>query len=436
MNRTRAKIITEASILLIAFALSSTVMLLGAHATVVGTPQNTVPYGHSIYSHSVGDGIDAGALDWMKITDACAAHPELGGPPIGISIAIIDSGLDPNVWKYMEDKGANIADYVMFRRTDGYLLGEYHTYKDPRVVDGNGHGTLVASVLWQVAPGATFYILDVQQNSGTDQYNDQAIQAALQWIDNNAQSYHINIVCMSFAAPAGSGALFHDEITHLATVHNVIFVASAGNCQSGGFPECSNLEPAMFSEVISVGAIFDQHDWTLADGTFFRYLSGCTGLRVQQYKVANIPPSMRSSNPWGSVISDYIDFVAPGFDIETLDYSQEGFQDSQSDVLCSAVDGTSFSCPYAAGVIALVVCEYLIAHHSMPSPDKVYECLKQTAETWIYFDGTNYYTWNYTPYPIINGKSDPNDSHGPLWGKYVGWGCVDAYDAIQYAMQH
>ena len=295
------------------------------------------------------------------------------------------------------------------------------------------HGSAVVSVLWQAIPRCRIIFLDISSSRNVLSFfqkddDIEKAEKALQWIIEHMSQYNVDIVNFSFGnRTVEDGRLIieylEDEIRTLHDQLDVVLVASAGNKDAK-----VDYYPAYFDEVISVGGIFDDPDGflTYAISTYFDTSS--SGRRVtdsELRKYYDYPYRQRKfSKGAGSTYNDKLDFVAPMFDIEVLRYHTPGYQGFE-DVYCSWSDGTSFSSPIVAGVAGLLIHEYHKNFGIKPSVDEIYAALKQTAET-------HPTDQNLTPKPIVNGKNfnitQRND--------YVGWGCIDAYDAIIYILEH
>ncbi len=171
--------------------------------------------------------------------------------------------------------------------------------------DDNGHGTHVAGTIAAldngagvigVSPRAEIYSVKVLDNDGSGTYS-QLIQGIDWAIENN-----MNVISMSLGGTVKSSIL-HEAIQQ-ATAKGILVIASAGN---NGYGTETETYPALFPEVVSVGAI------------------------NQTYKRASF-----------SSTGAEIDLVAPGVDI--LSTTNNGGYVSLS--------GTSMAVPHVTGAAA------------------------------------------------------------------------------------
>jgi subtilisin family serine protease len=247
------------------------------------------------------------------------------------------------------------------------------------------------------------------------------IEVSLQWIIEHHSQYDIDIISLSWGSEdSEEWEVIRDEVQRLHEEFRVILIASAGNRETETY-----LYPASFNEFISVGGIFDDDDGylTYAISKHFNY----PGDRVTESKYMEYtehpyePRQNPRERPAGSTYNDRLDFVAPMFDIEVLSFHNTGNQEGIDDVYITWDDGTSFSAPMVAGVAALIFHAYYKEFKVEPTPIIIYEALRQTAEM-------NPNNMDAVPKPVINGKV----FNVVQRSNYVGWGVIDAYDAILY----
>lgn len=246
----------------------------------------------------------------------------------GITVAVIDTGVDyrhedlaANIWTNkdeianngIDDDGNGYIDDVRgwdFVATTGLLCvaGEDCGRADNDPSDHNGHGTHVAGIIGAVqnnrigisgiAPEVKIMPLRAGYSTGASAYlqTSDILDALAYAINNNA-----DVINMSFA---GGGLDILHDIIKLADSLDIVMVAAAGNNSTS-----SQMYPAAFPEVISVGAIADN----LTKMSFSNY-------------------------------GDWVDIVAPGSWI----YS------TVPNNLYDYKSGTSMASPLVAGVAALI----------------------------------------------------------------------------------
>jgi len=376
----------------------------------------------------VPDGFDYDALEWVNVVEARELIPE-NEDMSEVLVAVIDTGIDPDVWEYIEERGGDIALYVRIEKYwewwDVFHLFPKFRYiiandpQSPNVRDhGLGHGSSVASVIFQVAPKVSIIMFDVADLDRNGRYlgiDFSRVESALQWIVDNMGQYDIDIISMSIGIDRKPSEL-QDEIKTLYEKYGVNLFASAGNEDRNKY-----FYPASFDEVISVGGIFDDPDGFLTLASAGKFKTEYSGLRVTESKYKEFRQEFEAI---GSTYNDKLDFVAPMFDVEVLWFKRNGNQPGTDDVDVISADGTSFSTPIAVGTAALAFHAYYERFEMEPSPSLIYETLKQTAETYPSIQDT-------TPRPILNGKV-----YDVVYkSDYVGWGCVDAYDAVTYIIK-
>ncbi len=114
----------------------------------------------------------------------------------GVGVAVIDTGIYPH-----EDIKNNITGFI------DYVNNKKKPYDD------NGHGTHCAGIIASsgvssggkyrgIAPGAELIGLKVMDYRGEG--NISNILAAMDWVRNNAQVYHIKVVSLSLGAGTSS----------------------------------------------------------------------------------------------------------------------------------------------------------------------------------------------------------------------------------------
>jgi subtilisin family serine protease len=237
--------------------------------------------------------------------DAASRYSAITGK--GVTVAVIDSGID-----YTQSAlgGAFGSGHK--------VIGGYDFVDDDSdPMDTDGHGTEVAGVIaasrftyqgktYQgVAPDAKLVALRVTH--GQDGAQDSTIEQALNWIITNFAKYAIKVVNISLGSGSYSSdhtnSTLSDEFQELADLGIAVFAASGNEGTSG------IAYPAADPNVFSVGSV-------------------------------NSSDTISSFTQIGSEL----DLLAPG----------EGVATTRRGGGYTAVDGTSFASPYAAGAAALI----------------------------------------------------------------------------------
>lgn len=167
----------------------------------------------------------------------------------GVRVAVIDTGVAPHpALGHVEP----VADLVS-------------PWAPDPLFDCDGHGTVVAGVIREIAPGAQ--ILSIRQSSG--HYRDaaggtldtltQAIHAAL---DAGAQVINISVVsCLDPAVLLDAAPLHH--ALHRAEEDGAVVIAAAGN-EGGQCRPGMTVHPAHEETVLAVGAVHPADPHALA----------------------------------------------------------------------------------------------------------------------------------------------------------------------------
>ena len=176
----------------------------------------------------------------------------------GSVIAIIDDGID--------------ADHPAFA---GKLLGGYDfaDFDNDPTIDclGQSHGTAVAGVALGngggstgVAPGANMVFLKIQSASYCGQSAlDGDIVGAIDWAVANKNNYGIDVISMSLGGGSYSSENSCDNSSsiYLSAIQNAVNAGISVIAASGNDGLCDAMSrPACFSDVVSVGAVYDASD--------------------------------------------------------------------------------------------------------------------------------------------------------------------------------
>jgi hypothetical protein len=240
---------------------------------------------------SIGSGVRVAILD----TGAEVGHSMLSGRVVG-------------TWDFVNED-ADVSEQADGIDNDG----------DGRVDEALGHGTHVAGVVRQVAPGAQLLIARVLNSDGVGDMLDVA--RAIRWsVASGARVINLSLGSLTYSAAV---QLALDE----AAAARVVVVASAGNWAAHDPQEY----PATATSVFAVGALDDQ------------------GLAAPFTSYGN-----------------FVSFAAPGVAIRSA-FINNGY---------AQWSGTSMSAPFVAGGAAL-----LLSLHPDWSPSDIRQRLAATAHT-------------------------------------------------------
>jgi Ca2+-binding RTX toxin-like protein len=183
----------------------------------------------------------------------------------GYSVAVLDTGIDLNHPFFGPDTNSNgISDRIVYNYdfADG----------DADASDRRGHGSNIASIIGSqdstykgVAPGANIISLKVMRDTTRekDEKNKFAfVEQALQWVLENADTYKIASVNMSFGdaenypSPTSRYGI-GDELAALAA-KNIIVVSSSGNRYYKYQNNPGVQYPAADPNSLSVGAVYNK----------------------------------------------------------------------------------------------------------------------------------------------------------------------------------
>jgi serine protease AprX len=274
----------------------------------------------------------------------------LASAPQAPTIAIVDSGIDPNRADF--DNGARVLPQVNLASLTPNSPG-----------DGRGHGTFVAAVaagsgpgFAGAAPNARILPIDVMDDTGKALTSD--VIAACQYILQNKSALNIRVA--NFSLHSGAQNHFYNDPLDRAVeklwFSGVFVVAAAGNYGSASGPSGVLNAPGNDPFVMTVGALdlgssFSRSDDSIAPWSAWGYTEdGFSKPEISapgRYMIAAVPPSatLTSERP------DHV--VAPGY---------------------MQLSGTSFASPVVAGAAA-----QLLARHPSWTPDQVKGALMLTA---------------------------------------------------------
>lgn len=246
----------------------------------------------------------------------------------GTAVAVIDSGVDytkPDFGSCSAPGSSNcrVVEAVEIATQDNQL-------------DSNGHGTNVAAIIANVAPGTKIISLDAYGNA----FSPDDLNKAINWVLANQAKYNIVAVNMSLGSSMGvtSYTFKCDNINPLQVAMaqlkaaGIAPVVASGN--EGYYDRISM--PACSTAAISVGMVFDSNVGKSAGSTldyvypsdFPRPQSTC----VNDPTAADLVPCWANISPW-------LDLLAPGGIITAGGFS---------------MSGTSQAAPHVSGAVALL----------------------------------------------------------------------------------
>jgi len=345
-------------------------------------------------------------------TEAIKANPsdtysprtarELGMTGAGVTIAVIDSGVD-NEHPTFQDAFVAGVDFTAPITTP---LNPDDGSFDPD--DRVGHGTGVASIALGrgdadgthkgVAPGAGLIDIKVIGQNGIT-LNQNSLMDGLQWCSDNKGTVWgdsgytgVNIISMSLGFGNDNGAVVQaiDELVG----QGIVVVQSAGN---SGSQYSSGAGTTWADRSIVVGAVNDQDTVDRSDDEY--WTSSTYGPRTDD----------GDSNPYDELRPDV---VAPGVGISFASSSRTSRLQGASG--WSTGSGTSYSTPHVSGTVALM----LQAKASLAPTEQVNpisKILHQTSEP----------------------RGEPYDTDlSPTYNTQYGYGIIDAFNAVKTSLTY
>jgi subtilisin family serine protease len=289
----------------------------------------------------------------------------------GITIAVLDDGIDLNHPGFGQDINHDgVSDSILRSNLDFTLEN------DNTVGNGGIHGTAVAGVITSIAPNINILPLQVLKASGVGITSD--VDDALEWVQNNKETYNILGVNLSFSDATNStrntNPPFSNEYQDTRNA-GISLVAAGGNYYEFYNHRQGFGEPAAYSSTIGTMALASN--------------------------------GIQDINSLASFSQRRLDgLAAPGKGIAT-------FRKNNSNASWS---GTSFSTPFVTGAIALlqsVANEYLDRYLS---PNEMQSILFSSADV---ISG-GYHSLNvYNAAVRIYDMSDHPPSHDSLFSNYA-----------------
>jgi serine protease AprX len=322
----------------------------------------------------LGTGISIAILD-SGVDDGPAPAP----PPYHLSLDDLDDVLTTDDPKFIAGVDVTHAVYITdgsYNPDDSYVPG-HGTH-----VAGTAMGTSAGSDYRGVAPQARLVDVKVMERWGSGVMGE--VIRGIEWCVDNMDEFGIRILSMSIGANYNSdGSDAASLAVNAAVDAGLIVVVAAGN---GG----ANMigPPASADKAIVVGAINDMGTVDRSDD--------------QIWSSSNVGPRQDDGD------EDHLDelkpdVVAPGVNIMAAK--------SGTSTIYASYSGTSMACPHVAGIIAL-----MLEANPHLTPDMVKQILHDTAEM---PDG-------------VPPSTEYDDVYNYAWG----WGMVDAYEAVMAALEN
>ncbi len=253
----------------------------------------------------------------------------------GVTVAVIDTGV------------ADVAGM------DGAVVHQENISAAPDEGDQYGHGTFVAGLVHETAPGAD--IVSIKLSGASGAVDVTQVLAALQWVIANKEHYSIDVVNLSFGNDSKQSA-FTSPLNYAVQQvwdSGIVVVASAGNL---GDEDGTVTKPGDDPLIISVGASDDQ-------GTAQRY--------------DDTIPAFSSRGPTQDGLSKP-DLVTSGTRVVSLRAPGSAVDDANPQARIGEDhfrgSGTSFAAPIVSGLVATM----LSADASL-TPDQIKYGLLSTA---------------------------------------------------------
>ncbi|QIB69813.1 S8 family serine peptidase [Aminipila butyrica] len=268
----------------------------------------------------------------LKDINAFEAWDKIGDTPGEAVVAVLDTGVDYS-HPDLDSKILEGKNFVKERKDGSHYPNNYG------IMDDNGHGTFASGVITAtynngigvsgLAGNLDVKVLAVKVMNDDGEGNVFEISEGIRY----AADQQADIISLSLGGEGYSQTMAN--AVKYAQDNGVLVVAAAGNDGKDG----SNFYPAAYSGVLTVGAVGPDD-------------------------------SIAAFSNYGQEL----DIMAPGVQIYSTSIAKEAAFGNEEDGYYAQFNGTSFSCPYTAGVAAV----YKIIHPEA-NADAIKEALLQTA---------------------------------------------------------
>ncbi|BCN93651.1 hypothetical protein THMIRHAM_14360 [Thiomicrorhabdus immobilis] len=319
----------------------------------------------------------AGTLEQQSVTNATVAW-DAGFKGQGITIGVVDSGVNPNHIEFYDDNGISRINWTDARSIEYNLASDTLIYtNDYRDIDNpDYHGTHVSSIAlgreYGVAPEATLLPVNVFLDNSTA-YNI-AIYEAVDYIASKAPIVNSSISGMvNLSTLGGANSELNDYLTTLTNNTTALVVAAGNEGNAVGaehfihYNSAQNLaiQPGIENQVLSVIALDDSG--SLA--SFSNYPGSCSDVTGTPDIACDGTVMSAIQNSFISVPGVTIEAAYGGDTTSTIEYS-----------------GTSMATPIVSGGLAL-----LLSSWDQLTIQQAVQILKDTAnDTGAYADASLY----------------------------------------------
>jgi len=280
-----------------------------------------------------------------------------------VTIVVIDSGLKSEAWKALEENSIANVDVIGFLTldSDGTTV-KWITNRDAPYLDGQTygvHGLQVVSVLASIARDVNVIFIDLLR--GYESYGfDIHDEELWEWIDDNQATYGIDVINYSYSDRVeelnSNIYLIWDSLVS----KNVMMLTSAGLYGTHlDFDGARYYKyPAYYTQWYCVGSI--DHE---------------TRLTGDPLSTKNSKSSFSSWFDDDVEDNDIVNWLEPGNGIPVMKMEYAGFRLVAK---WRYALGTSFSTPYLAAIVALIIIGYHngIGSSTDPSLQKIIDILQ------------------------------------------------------------